>query len=93
MKTIIKKENNVSFFIMEDTTKIEITEKNIKFDEIVIIDMNSNNSIIIENVLPIPEDWVSGKYKYILEDPIMKLKPWGWILNSEWVEPKKEDEV
>ena len=93
MKTIVKIEKNVSFFVMEDTTEVILTDKYIKFDNKIILDMNNKNSYLIENTLPVPEDWESQKYLYFEKDIKNPFSPWGWVLNPEWIEPKKEDEV
>lgn len=79
MKIIIKTKTNECVFVLEDDTIITMTDKNIVFDDITVLDLNVNNSKIIED-LTIPEDWDGGNYYYFEQDLDRPLKPWGWIL-------------
>lgn len=86
MKTIVLKHNNLSQFIIDDSTKVIISDKNIVFDNVVVIDLNSTNAKVIENVITPPTDWVGGKYYYIeaIEDKPLLFA--GWKLNPNWRE-------
>lgn len=64
MKTIIEKDTNVSKYIFNDEDVVNITEINIVAPNMTICDLNSDNSFLVENVIP-PEDWVGCKYLFV----------------------------
>lgn len=78
MKTIIHNENKLSKYLFEDNVAITVTDKIIFTPIFNIADMNSTNSILVENVTP-PEDWAGCKYFY---------NEGAWTLNPNWVDPE-----
>lgn len=76
MKTIIRKNNNVSLYLFSDDEVVDVQKDKtlvgnpLKF---TIADCNSDNCVLIENVTE-PEDWYGHKYRYSN----------GWIANVDW---------
>ena len=66
-KTIVRNEDNVSLYIFEEADRLIVSDTNILSTKFLIEDLNSENSTLYGN-LDIPEDWVSGKYKYMDEE-------------------------
>jgi hypothetical protein len=80
MKTIVRLDNNISLYVFEDTTLIDVHEDKIIItsDEIMTIsDCNSANTIVYENITA-PDDWRGWKYFFDGSE---------WTLNEDWVEP------
>lgn len=78
MKTICFNENNISIYLFDDTTFVDIQEDKIVIGnpvEYYISDCNKNNTTLFENVTS-PDDWIGWKYFYTLKDE--------WVLNPEW---------
>jgi len=77
MKTLIETNTNLSVRIYEDSNPVKLTEEwfeNTDEDEL-ILDRNSSNSVLIEDVTP-PEDWDFKKYSYTAKD--------GWVKNLDY---------
>ena len=66
MKTITDKATGASIYIFENNINLDISAQQITVGdpvEFTIIDFNSSNTIIYENVDP-PDDWKGYKYLY-----------------------------
>ena len=80
MKTIVRKDNNISLYLFEDSVYVEIgADKTIIGNPatLYIDDCNTENSLLIENVTN-PQDWRGWKYFYIDNK---------WSLNPDWIDP------
>jgi hypothetical protein len=78
MKTITRKENNVSAYIFDDSVELTMSTSHIKTPDFTIGDRGSNNAIIHENVIP-PEDWQGNRYSY---------DGTTWTEVDGWVDPR-----
>ena len=76
MKTLIFTETKESKYIWEDSEIIIVTETQTNATNLFIMDLNSTNAVLVENVTP-PEDWRGCKYLY----------DGAWTLNPKWVDP------
>jgi hypothetical protein len=83
MKTLIK--NGVSCFLLEDEdyvsikdTHTELVDKGPLPGMIHLLDFDTSNSIVVENIVNIPEDWQQDKYLY--QDGV-------WSVNPDWIAP------
>jgi hypothetical protein len=76
MKTLIFTETKESKYIWEDSALIVLTETQTNAPNLFIMDLNSTNAVLIENVTP-PADWRGCKYLY----------DGAWTLNPKWVDP------
>jgi hypothetical protein len=74
MKTLIHIETKSSKFIFPDNAHIVLAEDRILCPDLIIGDMNANNSMLVENVIP-PDDWRGSKYLY---------DNGTWTLDPEW---------
>jgi hypothetical protein len=78
MKTLIKLDSNLSVYVFDDA---EFISQNLTSTTIgnpvkfYILDCNTDNSKIIDNVTP-PTDWVGSKYTFVNKK---------WAINSEYV--------
>jgi hypothetical protein len=84
MKTIIENFNKVSKYLFADDKAVSVEANCIKVGDIssfdfIILDLNSNNATLIENVSE-PLDWCGCKYKYIND---------AWEVSPDWVEPSE----
>lgn len=82
MKTIIRNDNNVSLYLFDDSTYVDIqANKTIVGNppEFIIADCDDSNATLFENVSN-PEDWQPWKYLYTEAD--------GWVLNPDWIPPE-----
>lgn len=82
MKTIVRKDNNVSLYLYDDEIVVDIqSDKTIVGDPpmLIIGDCNSSNATLFENVSN-PEAWQGWKYLYTDAD--------GWVVNPEWIPPE-----
>ena len=82
-------QNNLVYYLFEDDKEIERNENNTiinpslddsDYHKITIWDMNTNNSVLIENITYPDEEWHPQKYTYTNED--------GFVLNADWVDPR-----
>lgn len=67
MKTITRKDNNVSKFLLEDNVQVDITTESITIaepEDTIIIDLNSSNTTLHTNVTNAPDDYVGEKYRF-----------------------------
>lgn len=81
MKTITFNENNVSVYLFDDETFVDIqSDKTIIGDPVqfIVNDCNDSNATLFENVTN-PDKWIGGKYFYTDTD--------GWVLNPDWDPP------
>lgn len=81
MKTLVRKDSNVSIYLFNDDTYIAITATNVVVGNparLIIDDCNQSNVHLFENVSN-PEAWTGWKYLYTEAD--------GWVLNPDWVSP------
>jgi hypothetical protein len=81
MKTIVRKEKNVSLYIFPDEAPI-ITDGPYGFQvgmpaELLISDCKPDNAVVHENVTA-PDDWVGCKYLF---------DGTTWTPNPDWVDP------
>ena len=84
MKTIVDL-HYCSKYLFADDQILSIESDCIKvgspFDlDFIICDLNSENSVLIENVTE-PEEWSCCKYKYINGE---------WSISPTWVDPRLE---
>lgn len=77
MKTLIENATRESKYVWADDVVISQTASNTVAPDTIILDMNSANSTLVENVTP-PEDWAGCKYLY---------DAGAWTLNPNWVDP------
>ena len=83
MKTIVDNGDNQSIYLLEDDKALNVTATNIEIGdpiEINILDYNSTNTTVHENVTP-PADWIGRKYIFLDADPY-------WSLNENYREPR-----
>lgn len=81
-KTITFNDSNNSAYLYDDSKKITVREDRIiigkiSSPELIVMDMNSNNATLHENVTA-PDDWYGNKYKFDGSD---------WSENTEWSSP------
>ncbi len=81
MKTLIFTETKESKYIWEDSALIVLTETQTDAPDLFIMDLNSTNAVLVENVTP-PADWRGCKYLY----------DGAWTLNPKWVDPSVVNE-
>jgi len=77
MKTLVHNETKESRFVFNDSDGVRLTEGMTYCPSFNILDMNSTNSTLVENVT-LPDDWYAGKYLY---------DAGAWTLNPNWVDP------
>lgn len=80
MKTIVKKENNISLYLFEDSVFLDITAKETVVGDpptFVIGDCTIESATLFEGVTA-PENWAGEKYFYDGNK---------WTLNPDWVDP------
>ena len=82
MKTIVENNTNLSKFIFEDDAEIIIGSDYITTPNFRVLDLNSSNTTMYENVTP-PNDWYGNKYTF---------DGTTWAANPDWVDPTEEDE-
>ena len=87
MKTILNAAN-ISQHIFSDETEITLQDSQIDvgpsdFLELIILDLNSTNAVVVENVTP-PDDWASNKYDYTDS---------AWVLRPIITPPEEPVEV
>ena len=78
MKTITRIGTNISLYLFDDATYVDIqSDKTVVGNpvEFVIDDCNDSNATLFEGVGN-PEDWKGWKYLYTEEE--------GWVLNPDW---------
>jgi hypothetical protein len=85
MKTIIQNGTNCSKYLFSDDKQVVIKDSHIEIGDpaaldIIIADMNSGNSTLIEGVTE-PDDWYGCKYNYVNG---------VWELCPDWVDPRLE---
>lgn len=81
MKTLVFTETKESKYIWEDSEIIILTETQTNAPNFFIMDLNSTNAVLVENVTP-PADWRGCKYLY----------DGAWTLNPKWVDPSVVNE-
>lgn len=82
MKTIVRKESNISLYLFSDDVVVNIDKNNTIVGnppEMIISDCDKTNTILFENVTD-PDDWSGWKYTYTEET--------GWVLNPGWQPPE-----
>lgn len=84
MKTIVDNASNLSKYIFNDNTAVELVADQINIGDpsnltLIIADMNSQNATLYENVNNVPEDWQGCKYTF---------DGTTWAQDSGWVEPE-----
>lgn len=80
MKTIVSQPNFISCYLIKDGVAIIPKADSIVIGEpleIIIGELNINNTVIFENVTP-PDDWARNKYIF---DGLT------WSTNPSWVAP------
>lgn len=81
MKTITRKDTNVSLYLYPGSTAISMNENETIIGdppELIIADCNTNNAVLYAGVSD-PENWQGWKYLYTDAD--------GWVLNPNWNPP------
>ena len=81
MKVIVKNDGNVVKFAEDDSTTITSTTDSITVGdpaENIILQLNSTNATVYENVTDVPDDWVGNKYCY---------DGTTWTQNANWKNP------
>jgi hypothetical protein len=66
MKTIVRKDNNLSIFLFDDNETVIFNNDNIIVGNparFIVADLNIDNSFLIENITA-PNDWYGCKYYY-----------------------------
>lgn len=63
MKTLIEVATKESKYIWADDVDVVMSNANVVTSDLVIGDLNSTNSTLVENV-DVPADWAPGKYIY-----------------------------
>lgn len=79
MKTIVRKESNVSLYLFDDSMYVDIdADKTTVGDPVqfYIADCNTSNATLFDGVTQ-PEEWEASKYLYTSEG--------GWVLNADWI--------
>ena len=82
MKTIVRKNNNLSLYLFDDSEFVDIAEDKTTIGNppiLYIDDCNSSNVTLFENVTS-PENFRGWKYFYTDAD--------GWVLNPDWNPPE-----
>ena len=80
MKTIVSLDTDVSLYVFDDNTTVDIQDSQVLIGDPVtlcVADCNSYNVVLFENVTP-PADWYGHKYLYTVDN--------GWVLNPAWVD-------
>lgn len=80
MKTLIRKNTDISLYIFEDSEQINITEDHTEVGNpvnLIIADCSFDNVALIENVTP-PTDWSGWKYTFVNNE---------FITNPNYVDP------
>lgn len=85
MKTIIENGTNCSKYLFTDDIQVQMKNNVIEVGEpnnleLIIADMNANNSTLIEGVTE-PNDYIGCKYNYVNG---------VWELCEDWVDPRLE---
>lgn len=76
MQTLVRKDNNVSIYLFDDSETINLEPNCILVGDplrLTIADRNENDTILYQSI-DAPEDWEGWKYVYTKEN--------GWILNT-----------
>lgn len=77
MKTLIETATKESKYVWADAENVVLSDEKTIAPDLIIMDMNSSNSTLVENVTP-PDDWAGCKYLY---------DAGAWTLNPDWVDP------
>jgi len=81
MKTVVRKDTNVSLYLFPDSTTVVLEASQMQVGanpiEFFVADCNTSNAVVYENVTD-PSDWKGWKY---LHDGTT------WTLNPDWVDP------
>lgn len=82
MQTIIKKQTGESAYLMNDDVEVSITFKEITLGnpnepDLIILDLNLDNSLVLAEVTP-PADWEANKYR---------------VENGEWIDITPERKI
>jgi len=83
MKTIVRKDNNVSIWLFDDDVGIAIGETQTDVSNNIIStisDCNTSNALLYENITP-PTDWFYHKYIYTNNT---------WSDNPNFIDPRIE---
>ena len=84
MKTIIRKETNLSLYIFEDDEIVDVSDSDMKIGnpvDLIVFDCNSENVSIIENINP-PNDWEGNKYTF---------DGTTWTVTQKWIDANTEE--
>lgn len=80
MKTIVRKDSNISIWIFDDSQSVDIQENQTVVGDPVeyyISDCTTADSNLIDDVTP-PVNWIGHKYLF---------SNGSWKLNPDWVDP------
>lgn len=81
MKTVVRKETNVSLYLLPDSTTVLLDDTQMQVGanpiEFFVADCDISNAVLHENVTD-PGDWKGWKYLY---------DGTTWTLNPNWVDP------
>lgn len=80
MKTIVRKDSNISIWIFDDSQSVDIQENQTVVGDPVeyyISDCTTADSNLIDGVTP-PVNWIGHKYLF---------SNGSWTLNPDWVDP------
>lgn len=87
MKTIVRKNTNVSLYLVPDATPVLLDENKAQVGadpvEFFVGDCDSSNAVLHENV-PDIEGWIPWKYLF---------DAGAWTLNPDWIDPSTSAEV
>ena len=81
MKTIVRKDSNISLYLLENSEYVLIeADKTIVGNPVqfYVDDCTTSDALLFDNVTD-PGDWQAWKYFYIEID--------GWVLNPDWIPP------
>jgi len=92
MKTLIENGTNISKYLFDDDTPVNITDAQTEVGDpanldYIVLDMNSSNATMIEGVTePVDAEgngiWVGCKYLCSADG--------AWTENTDWVDPSSE---
>jgi hypothetical protein len=81
MKTVVRKDTNVSLYLFPDTTVVLLNASQMQVGEnpieFLVLDCDTSNAIIYENVTN-PNNWMGWKYLY---------NGSAWVDNPNWIDP------
>lgn len=86
MKTVVRKNTNVSLYLLADDVEIALNSENMIVGNpplFIVLDCNIANAAVYENVSD-PDEWAGWKYLF---DGV------AWTLNPDYVPPPTRETV